>query len=68
MTTGSRPIEDWRRVNSGAVGRVFINGQGMTARRFSWAEQLTVVRVDPRSYGVTRYIVRDRHGRHGFAY
>lgn len=49
-------------------GTTFINGQGFTARSLTWAEQLTVVRLDPRSYGVTRYIVVDQRGRHGYAY
>lgn len=50
------------------TGQTFINGQAVTAHGFNWAEQLTVVRLDAQSYGVDRYIVRDRHGRHGYAY
>lgn len=34
----------------------------------NWGEQVTVVRLDPQSYGVKRYLVRDSHGRHAYAY
>ncbi|AAN01842.1 hypothetical protein SEA_SOYO_90 [Mycobacterium phage SoYo] len=51
-----------------AKGQTFQNGQGLHSHGFNWAETLTVVRKDPMSYGVERYLVRDRYGRHGYAY
>lgn len=54
------------------IGETFRNGDpetlGIIAHGFDWHEELTVISRDPRGYGVTRYIVRNRHGRHGFAY
>jgi len=51
------------------AGATFVNGvDGLHSVSFNWAERLTVSRLDTRSYGVTRYVVTDRHGRHGHAY
>lgn len=49
-------------------GNSFRNGvDGLKSHGFAWGEELTVVRKDCHSYGVDRYLVRNRHGRHGWA-
>ena len=51
------------------AGQTFVNGsERLHSRSFGWNEVLTVVRKDNQSYGVERYVVRDKYGRHGFAY
>lgn len=53
------------------AGDQFRNGLadlGIQSVSFNYGELLTVVRRDARTYGVTRYIVVDRYGRHGYAY
>lgn len=47
----------------------FQNGiDGVSSVGFNRGETLTVVRKDCRGYGVERYLVSDRYGRHGYAY
>lgn len=51
------------------AGATFANGvDGLHAVSFNWAEALTIKHLDSRAYGVTRFIVTDRYGRHGYAY
>lgn len=49
------------------TGETFANGDGAHCSAHNWRERLTVERVD-KGYGVTRYLVSDRNGRHGYAY
>ncbi|AIS73762.1 hypothetical protein SEA_PANAMAXUS_85 [Mycobacterium phage Panamaxus] len=50
-------------------GQSFRNGvDGLHSTGFNWAERLVVIRRDPQSYGVERYLVRNVNGRHGYAY
>lgn len=49
-------------------GQTFRNGiDGLHSHGYNWGERLTVVRQDT-GYGVTRYIVKDNKGSHGYAY
>lgn len=49
------------------TGTAFVNGTGLHSNQFAWSESLTVVRLTT-GYGVTRYVVTDKRGRHGYAY
>jgi hypothetical protein len=53
------------------AGATFANNDsaaGLHAQAFAWDATLTIVRRDPQSYGVARYVVRDSNGRHGYAF
>lgn len=51
------------------TGQTILNGtHGLHANGVNWHEPITIVRRDPQSYGCTRYLVVDRHGRHTYAY
>ena len=49
------------------AGQTFTNGHGAHTSSSNYGERLTVERVD-KGYSVTRYLVVDRFGRHGWAY
>lgn len=50
-------------------GQSILNGiDGIGSSQFNYGERLTIVRRDNQSYGVERFVVKDRHGRHGYAY
>lgn len=49
------------------TGQTFINGREAHCASSNYGETLTVERVSP-GYGVIRYLVVDRYGRHGWAY
>lgn len=44
-----------------------VNGNGVYARSLDWHTPVTIVRQTT-GYGVTRYVVADRYGRHAYAY
>lgn len=48
-------------------GSLIVNGNGLHSSQFNWQESLTIVRLTT-GYGVTRYVVSDSRGRHGYAY
>lgn len=49
------------------TGQTFANGHGAHCAQVNYGERVTVERVD-KGYSVTRYLVVDRYGRHGWAY
>jgi hypothetical protein len=51
-----------------ATGVTFTAGTELHANGAPFGVTLTVVRTDPQSYGQPRYITRDEHGRHYYAY